>query len=95
MDTSEFKGFLCNVDSDGNGFISPEEFKNQFKDAENKLGIKLTDEQIQEAIKAMDKDKDGLFSIKEVLDWLVSSGYLPESHGLGCIYSPNRYLRPV
>ena len=83
MDSCEFKGFVCKVDSDGNGFISAAEFKKQFTEVENKLGIKLTDEQVQEAIKAMDKDKDGMFSIKEVIDWMVSSGYLPESHGLG------------
>jgi Ca2+-binding EF-hand superfamily protein len=83
MDACEFKEFICNVDSDGNGFISPEEFEKQFKGAENKLGKKLTDEQVQEAIKAMDKDKDGLFSIKELLGWMVTAGYLPESHGLG------------
>ena len=83
MDASEFKEFICSVDADGNGIISPEEFEKQFKDAENKLGIKLTDEQVKEAITAMDKDKDGMFSIKELLDWMVASGYLPESHGLG------------
>ena len=84
MNTSEFNEFVCNVDSDGNGLISPAEFEKQFKGAENKLGIKLTDEQVQEAIKAMEKTKDGMFSVKEILDWMVVSGYLPESHGLGC-----------
>ena len=84
MNTSEFNEFVCNVDSDGNGLISTEEFEKQFKGAENKLGIKLTDEQVQEAIKAMEKTKDGMFSVKEILDWMVASGYLPESHGLGC-----------
>ena len=83
MNTSEFKEFVCNVDSNGDGFISPEEFEKQFKGAENKLGIKLTDDQVKEAIKAVDKDKDGLINIKELLDWMVASGFLPETHGLG------------
>ena len=86
MNSSEFKEFVSKLDSDGNGLISPQEFKTQLKEAENKHGIKLTDEQIQEAINAMEKDKDGMFSIKEVIDWMVASGYLPESHGLGGDY---------
>ena len=84
MDPSEFKEFICQVDADGNGVITSQEFKNQFKKAENKLGISLSEEQVQEAINAMDKDKDGMFSIKALLGWMVSAGYLPESHGLGC-----------
>ena len=43
----------------------------------------MTDEQVEKAIAAMDTDSDGMFSIKEVIDWMVSAGYLPKMQGLG------------
>ena len=71
------------VDSDGDGFISPQQFKKQCKEKGELLGIQLTDEQVQEAINAMDKDKDGNFSIKKVFHWMEASGFFPETQGLG------------
>ena len=93
MSKSEFKSFVGKVDSDGNGFISPEEFKRLFKEEWKKIGTQLTDKQVEEAIKAMDKDKDGAFSIREVIDWMVSAGYLPKTNGLGGDNSTDNYLR--
>ena len=93
MSASEFKDFIGKVDSDGNGFISPQEFKRLFKEEWKKIGTQLTDEQVEEAINAMDKDKDGAFSIKEVIDWMVSAGYLPKTNGLGGDHASDNYLR--
>ena len=83
MNAKEFKGFVYKLDADGNGYISPEEFKKRFVESEIKLGVKLTNEQIQDAISRMDKDGDGLLSIKEVIDGMVSLGYLNKAEGLG------------
>ena len=83
MSTSAFNKALGGVDTDGNRFVSPEEFKKCIKEEGKNLGIKLTDEQIQEAISAMDKDKDGKFSFKGVIDWMVASRYICETCGLG------------
>ena len=83
MSTSELKTIFGKVDADGNGLISRQEFKTLFKKEWEKIGTKLTDEQVEEAIKAMDKNKDGVFSIKEVIDWMVVAGYLPKTEGLG------------
>ena len=83
MSASEVKEFVSKIDADGNGFISPEEFERQFKGSQNKFGINLTDEKIQEAMTAMDKDGDGMFSIKEVFDWMVDAGYMTKTEGLG------------
>ncbi len=83
MNAKEFKGFVYKLDADGNGYISPEEFRKHFKESQNKLGVKLTDAQIEEAISGIDKDGDGMFSFKEVIDWMVSAGHLNKAEGLG------------
>ena len=82
MSASELKKFVLKIDTDGNGYISADEFKKLFKEAQNKIG-KLTEENIEEAITAMDKDNDGVFSIKEVIDWMVAADFLPATVGLG------------
>ena len=83
MDLSEFKTFNCKIDADGNGFVSPDEFKKWCKCFPAKSNLRLTDEQIQESIRKMDKDCDGMFSFKEVVEYQVDAGYWPESEGLG------------
>ena len=85
MNAKEFKGFVYKLDADGDGYISPEEFRKGVKESKNKLGLKLTDEQIEAAISGIDKDGDGMFSIKEVIDWMVSAGYLNKAEGLGFV----------
>merc|ERR1712020_7143 len=81
-----FKAFIIKIDANGNSFIEPKEFKNLMEIANEKFEKKLTDEQIQEATDAMDKDGDGRFSVKEVSDWLVTAGYLNKTDGLGGIF---------
>ena len=83
MTTAVFKEFVGKIDADGNGYISPEEFTKHFKDSKNGVGMKMTDEQIQEAISSMDKDSNGMFKIKKVVDWMVKAGYLTNIEGLG------------
>ena len=83
MTTVVFKEFVGKIDADGNGYISPEEFTKHFKDSKNGVGMKMTDEQIQEAISSMDKDSNGMFKIKKVVDWMVKAGYLTNIEGLG------------
>ena len=85
MNAKEFKGFVYKLDADGNGYISPEEFRKGVKESKNKLGLKLTDEQIEAAISGIDKDGDGMFSIKEVIDWMVRAGHLNKAEGLGLL----------
>merc|ERR1712018_854157 len=81
-----FKAFIIKIDANGNSFIEPKEFKNLVEIANEKFEKKLTDEQIQEATDAMDKDGDGRFSVKEVSDWLVTAGYLNKTDGLGGLF---------
>ena len=87
INAKEFKGFVYRLDADGNGYISPEEFKKRFNESAIKLGVKLTNEQIQEAISRMDKDGDGLLSIKEVIEGMVSVGYLNKADGFGIFFT--------
>ena len=83
MSCSAFKEFFGKIDSDCNGFISLQAFEKHFKEAENVSGKNLTDAQVQEALKAMEKDQDGKICIREVISWMIAAGYIPESCGLG------------
>ena len=85
MSGEHFKELVGKIDANGDGFISPEEFENGIKANQPRLGFFLDDEQIQEAISGMDKDGDGMFSIKQVIDWMVSAGYLNKAEGLGFV----------
>ena len=87
MSTVEFKKAVYKLDADGNGVITSEEFRNQFKLVQHKLNLKLTDDQIEEAIIAIDKDGDGMFNVKAVIDWMVSKGYLNKAEGLGFFFT--------
>ena len=78
MSEQEIKEIVQKVDADGNGFISPEEFKCLVKQIDVVFKRKLTDEQVQKALNSIDTDGDGKFSIKEVVDWMLASGYFPE-----------------
>ena len=78
MSEQEVKAIVQKVDADGNGFISPEEFKCLVNQIDVVFKRKLTDEQVEKALNSIDKDGDGKFSIKEVVDWMLASGYFPE-----------------
>ena len=71
MSGEHFKEFVGKIDTNGDGFISPEEFENGIKAEQHRLGIYLNDEQIQQAISSM-----------EVIEWLVNAGHVQESVGL-------------
>merc|ERR1712173_553600 len=78
MSEQEVKAIVQKANADGNGFISPEEFKCLVKQIDVVFKRKLTDEQVEKALNSIDKDGDGKFSIKEVVDWMLASGYFPE-----------------
>ena len=79
MSGEHFKELVGKIDTNGDGFISPEEFENGIKANQTRLGFCLDDEQIQQAISSMDTDGDGKISLKEVIEWLVNAGHLQES----------------
>ena len=78
MSEQEVKAIVQKVDADGNGFISPEEFNCLVKGIDVVFKRKLTDEQVEKALNFIDNDGDGKFSSKEVVDWMLASGYFPE-----------------
>ena len=83
MSQPDIKAIIGKVDADGNGFIDPQEFKTLAKEANEKFGTTMTEEQCEKAINAMDKDKDGMINIKEAIDYMVTGGFLPKMQGLG------------
>ena len=85
--TEVFNKAVGKIDADGNGYISPEEFTKHFKDSKNGVGMKMTDEQIQEAISSIDKDSNGMFKIKKVVDWMAKAGDLTNIEGLGFFFT--------
>jgi len=68
--TAELQEIFKGIDRDGSGFITADELKA----AMAKVGVKLSDAEIDEMIQAADKDADGRINYEGNSKWKFSLG---------------------